>query len=52
MLYADFNAKFYTVEKIHDRPTLRPMARQARSPVHLHMRMRSSVHLGARAHPG
>ena len=27
-------------------------ARPARSPVHLNMRMRSSVHLGARAHPG
>ena len=48
MLYGNlFNAKFYAVEKF----TIGHVARPVRSPVHLHMRMRSSVHLNARAHP-
>ena len=48
MVYNLFNAKFYTADKF----TIGQVAaRPAQSPVHLHMRMRSSVHLDARAHP-
>ena len=49
MLYGNlFNAKFYIVDKF----TIGHVAAwPAQSPVHLHMRMCSSVHLDARAHP-
>ena len=49
MLYGNlFNAKFYTVDKFMKGHIV---ARPAQSSVHLHMRMRSSVHFDARAHP-
>ena len=52
MLYCNlFNAKFYTVDKFTIGHVAARPAQSAQSPVHLHIRMRSSVHLDARAHP-